>query len=80
MRCIMGFALETSRGMERALEKMQRKNADFIALNGAAALNADSTSVTLIGREGVVQEMAGKTKKFVAGRLVKAVEDWFGLA
>lgn len=75
-RCVMGFALETSDGLRRAFGKMQRKNTDFIALNGAAALNADSTSVTLIARDGDQQEWLGKTKKYVAKRLVMAVEVW----
>ncbi|MDF1837745.1 MAG: phosphopantothenoylcysteine decarboxylase [Planctomycetota bacterium] len=75
-RCIMGFALETSNGMRNALGKMQRKNADFIALNGASALNANTTSVTLIGRDGSTQEMLEKSKKYVARRLVMAVEGW----
>jgi phosphopantothenoylcysteine decarboxylase/phosphopantothenate--cysteine ligase len=75
-RCIMGFALETSHGMRNALGKMQRKNADFIVLNGASALNANKTSVTVIGRDGKAQQVDQKTKKYVARRLVMAVEGW----
>ncbi len=75
-RCVMGFALETSQDMKNALRKMQRKNADFIVLNGAAALNANRTSATLISREGVVNDWQGKTKKYLAKQLVQAVEGW----
>ncbi|MCA9003176.1 MAG: bifunctional 4'-phosphopantothenoylcysteine decarboxylase/phosphopantothenoylcysteine synthetase, partial [Planctomycetes bacterium] len=75
-RCIMGFALETSRGLARARVKMERKNADFVVLNGASALNADASSVTLIDREGGVLEFGPKSKGVVAKRLVAAVEDW----
>ncbi len=75
-RCIVGFALETSQGMKHARAKMQRKNADFIVLNGAAALNANTTTATLIARDGGVTEMRRKTKKHVATRLIAAVEGW----
>lgn len=78
-RCIMGFALETSQGMRRALAKMQRKNTDFMVLNGASALNANNTSVTLISRDGKTQEMHRKTKRFVAKHLVGAVEKWLAM-
>ncbi len=75
-RCVMGFALETSNGVRNALGKMERKNADFIVLNGASALNANRTSATLISRSGGTLGMVQKTKKYVAKRLVMAVEGW----
>ncbi|HPF14623.1 MAG: phosphopantothenoylcysteine decarboxylase [Planctomycetes bacterium] len=74
-RRIMGFALETSDGRRRALEKMLRKNADCIALNGASALNADRTSVTLLARDGREQLFANQTKAQVAKVLVRVMEE-----
>ena len=73
-RRIMGFALETSDGKRRALEKMLRKNTDCIALNGAQALNADRTSLTLFHRDGRVQTFTDQTKMQVARGLVRAME------
>ena len=73
-RRIMGFALETSDGKRRALEKMQRKNTDCIALNGAQALNADRTTLTLFHRTGEQQVFEDQTKAQVARGLVRAME------
>ncbi len=73
-RRIIGFALETSQGRRRALEKMLRKNADSIALNGAEALNSDRTSVVLLGRDGSEASFENQTKAQVAHGLVKAME------
>lgn len=73
-RRIMGFALETSDGKRRALEKMQRKNTDCIALNGAQALNADRTTLTLFHRDGEQQRFEDRTKAQVARELVRAME------
>lgn len=75
-RCVMGFALETSQGMKHARGKMQRKNADFIVLNGAAALNANTSTAILISRNGDVTEWKSRTKKYLAKQLVGAVEAW----
>ncbi|MEZ6003662.1 MAG: phosphopantothenoylcysteine decarboxylase [Planctomycetota bacterium] len=73
-RRIIGFALETSNGHKRALEKMLRKNADAIALNGAAALNADRTDLTLILRSGEVERFQNRSKAQIARSLVLAME------
>ena len=77
-RRIIGFALETSDGKRRALGKMERKNTDCIALNGASALNADRTSLTLLGRDGSEETFTDKTKPQIAKSLIRAMEGLLG--
>lgn len=69
-RKVVAFALETADGEARAAKKLVRKNADYIVLNGAAALNAASSSVTLIGRSGVVWRREDRPKQETASALV----------
>lgn len=72
-RVVVGFALETSDGERRALAKMERKSTDFIVLNGASALNAASTTVTILGRDGTRVVHEGKPKEWVAEQLIRLV-------
>lgn len=74
-RLVVGFALETSRGEERALAKLKRKNADLIVLNDASALNAGRSSVVILGPEGVVGRVKNRPKSAVARTLVNLALD-----
>ena len=49
---IVAFALETHDAQNRAMLKMERKNADYIVLNGPKAINADEVEITLYCRCG----------------------------
>jgi len=69
-RLVVGFALETSRGLQRARGKLERKRADYIVLNHASALGAERTSVTILGRDGSLRRLEDRTKRFVARELV----------
>lgn len=73
-RRVIAFALETSDGEARAAAKLVRKNADFIVLNGASALNAASSSVTVLDRDGVVWRLEDAPKAETAARLVELLE------
>jgi phosphopantothenoylcysteine decarboxylase/phosphopantothenate--cysteine ligase len=73
-RIVIGFALETSQGERRARSKLERKNADWIVLNDASALNADRASVTVFGSDGRGQRMRAATKRQIAEVLVDLVE------
>lgn len=70
-RLVVGFALETSDGERRALSKMKRKRTDYIVLNGASALNAAITTVTILGGSGTRVVHEGKPKEWVAERLIE---------
>lgn len=73
-RKVIAFALETSDGEARAAAKLVRKNADFIVLNGASALNAASSSVTVLNADGVVWRLEDAPKAETARRLVELLE------
>ena len=72
-RLVIGFALETGRGLERAQGKLERKNADYIVLNDASALSAERTSVAILGRDGSLRRMRNRSKREVA-RVLAALE------
>jgi len=69
-RLVVGFALETSDGLRRATEKLERKRMDYVVLNGPSALNAAKTSVKILGRDGSQRDLVGRTKSAVAKVLV----------
>jgi len=72
---IVGFALEAQNERENALQKLRRKNCDWIVLNRPTAIGAESNSVELIDPRGtVVAEWAG-AKSEVSRNLV----DWIQL-
>lgn len=73
-RIVIGFALETDRGRERALAKLERKRADWIVLNDASALNAERSSATVLGRDGTVLHLRSQDKRSIAETLVDLVE------
>ncbi len=69
-RLVVAFALETADGGRRALAKLRRKNADYVVLNDASALNAERTSVTILDGRGEVRRIRDRSKAAVARILV----------
>jgi len=73
----VGFAAETQSMVENAREKVRRKGLDLIAANDVtqpqAGFAADTNLVTLIDRDGVVEELPLLTKYEVAGRILDRV-------
>ena len=70
---VVGFALETSRGLEHARNKRVAKHADMIVLNSPAeGLGGDTNRVTLI-EERVEQRLPVLPKREVAERLLDRV-------
>ncbi|MEM7310163.1 MAG: phosphopantothenoylcysteine decarboxylase [Planctomycetota bacterium] len=70
-RLVVGFALETGDGVQRAMRKLQRKGLDYIVLNDASALGARRTTVDILGRDGSHRRLEDRTKKAVARVLVR---------
>ncbi|MEZ6014931.1 MAG: phosphopantothenoylcysteine decarboxylase [Planctomycetota bacterium] len=70
-RRVIAFALETGDGERRAAAKLVKKNADWIVLNGASALNAAESSVTVIDAQGVLWRNEARPKGETAARLVE---------
>lgn len=71
---VLGFAAETHNAFEYGRDKLLRKGLDFIAVNDVlvkgAGFAVDTNQVTLLDRNGVVEEMALQSKTAVAERIV----------
>jgi phosphopantothenoylcysteine decarboxylase/phosphopantothenate--cysteine ligase len=72
-RLVVAFALETGDGVRRARIKMQRKNADWIVLNDPSALDAERSSVVILGRDGSRRRLAKRPKREIADVLVDLI-------
>lgn len=69
-RFVMGFALEAQNPYENALQKLRRKQCDWIVLNGPAAIGSESNSVELIAADGTTAARWAGSKRDVAQKLV----------
>lgn len=71
---VLGFAAETHNAFEYGRDKLLRKGLDFIAVNDVlvkgAGFAVDTNQVTLLDRDGVVEEMPLQSKTAVAERIV----------
>jgi len=76
-RVLVGFAMETHAGVERAAAKAQRKNADFILLNyptrEGTAFGGDDNQVTLVRPDGTHEAWPRLSKLEVAHRILDEV-------
>ncbi len=70
-RRVIAFALETGDGLRRAAAKLVKKNADWIVLNGASALNAAESAVTVLDAKGVLWRSDARPKAETAARLIE---------
>lgn len=74
---IVGFALETDNEEKNAIEKMERKNFDFIVLNSLQDPNSgfgfDTNKVTILHRSGLKKAYELKTKLDVADDILKEI-------
>jgi phosphopantothenoylcysteine synthetase/decarboxylase len=71
---VIGFALETSQGKQRALAKLERKRADWIVQNDDSALNAERSSATVFGRDGSERRLPARSKRQIAEVLIDLLE------
>lgn len=71
---LVGFALETQLEREYALEKLEKKNADWIVMNSlndaGAGFGHDTNKITLFGKNGEEIKFTTKTKTEVAKDIV----------
>ncbi len=68
-RWVVGFALEAQNPRENALQKLRRKNCNWIVLNDPSAIGSESNSVELINSTGDVEETWSGSKSEVAWNL-----------
>lgn len=76
-RIVIGFAMETEALVEQAVEKMIRKNMDFIVANRVnvegAGFQGDTNIVTMIGRDGLCEELPMMDKLQVADKILDKI-------
>ena len=68
--------METNNERQNALEKLQKKNADFIvmnSLNDGAAFGADTNKITIFTRGGDEIRFESKPKTEVASDIIDTV-------
>ena len=74
---LVGFALETDAGRERAREKMREKHLDLIVLNSlsdpGAGFACDTNKVMILSSEGQQWDYPLKDKKEVARDIVERI-------
>jgi len=71
-RFVVGFALEAQNPRENALQKLRRKQCDWIVLNDPSAIGSETNSVELIAADGTTAANWAGAKRDVAQKLV----DW----
>jgi phosphopantothenoylcysteine decarboxylase/phosphopantothenate--cysteine ligase len=80
-RVLVGFAMETASGLERAQEKLRRKNLDLIALNWVnregVGFGSPENEVVLIAQDGRVLELPRMEKRQVAHRILDLVKEFW---
>lgn len=73
----VGFALETSKGYDQALDKLKRKHFDMVVLNSlqdkGAGFNHDTNKVSFIFKDNKKQDFKLKNKVEVASDLADAI-------
>ncbi|NPV52520.1 MAG: bifunctional phosphopantothenoylcysteine decarboxylase/phosphopantothenate--cysteine ligase CoaBC [Firmicutes bacterium] len=76
-RLLVGFAAETRDVVESARDKLARKNLDMIIANDVskedAGFNAETNAVTIIKKDGSIEEVPLLPKRQVAERVLDAV-------
>ncbi len=74
---LVGFALETENELKNAKEKVRKKNLDLIVLNSlqdkGAGFKLDTNKVTLIDRNGQIQNFELKSKQEVASDIFNEI-------
>ena len=71
---LVGFALETDDQRLRALAKLEKKICDLMVLNGPQAMNALTTEVELLDKQGQVVASFSGSKEEVARGIVEVIQ------
>ena len=81
---MVGFAMETHQGVERAADKARRKGLTFICLNyptrAGSAFGGDDNQVTLVSPQGDADELPRLSKRAVAEKILDRVLGVLGSA
>jgi phosphopantothenoylcysteine decarboxylase/phosphopantothenate--cysteine ligase len=72
---LVGFALETDNEEKHAMDKLKRKNLDFIVLNSlndvGAGFGTDTNKITIIDKNNIIDKFELKSKQDVAIDIVE---------
>jgi len=75
---LVGFALETTNGLENARKKLKAKNLDFIVLNSlkerGAGFGPGTNKISIISKNGEVHQGKLKSKSLVAGEILDFIQ------
>lgn len=74
---VVGFALETDRGIKRAREKLTEKGLDLIVLNTPEALGKDESEVIFIDRRGNTEKFGKMRKENIAEMILDRLVEMF---
>ncbi len=73
-RVLVGFAAETENLVENAREKLQKKHLDLIVANDVrVAFAGETTRITILDRQGRVEELPQLSKREAADRILDRV-------
>lgn len=73
-RILVGFAAETEELVDNAREKLRKKHLDLIVANDVqVAFGGETTRVTLLDRQGHVEELPELSKREAAGRILDRI-------
>ena len=75
-RWVLGFALEAQNPRENALQKLRRKNCNWIVLNSPEAIGSEENSVEVISSAGETVANWSGPKSRIAALLV----EWLGMS
>jgi phosphopantothenoylcysteine decarboxylase/phosphopantothenate--cysteine ligase len=68
---IVGFSLELRGNIDRAREKLTRKNLDLIVYNPTETMNSESVEATLLWRDGKTESLSPSNKSEFADLLIR---------
>jgi len=66
---VVGFALESEKGLAAAKKKLLEKKCDLLVLNSPAALGADTNEITILDSDGGVDRLPVLAKRAAAERI-----------
>ena len=71
---LVGFALETNDQHIRAMVKLEKKSCDLMVLNGPQAIDAETSHVEVMDRQGRILETFEGPKQQVAQRIFQVIQ------
>ncbi len=74
---IIGFSLESAGNIDRAREKLARKNLDLIVFNPTETMNSSTIDATMIYPDGRTDRLSSRSKTDFAEELIRRLSDLF---